>query len=142
MSRNTIHSFLDVCTTCPGGGVAFGDTHSKWDLAWAVHAGLAYNATKNLTVEIAYRYVNLGRAQSGDLRTYNGINAVNNPMEFRDLTSHDVKLGVRWSIGPVFEAAPVYTAPVYSPPPTYVEPPSIYAPPPPPVYPAPIGPRG
>jgi opacity protein-like surface antigen len=143
MSRNTIHSFLDVCTTCPGGGVAFGPTFSKWDFAWAAHAGLAYAATKNLTVEIAYRYVSLGNAQSGDLRTYLGANTVNNPMEFRSLSSHDVKLGVRWAFGPVFEEAPIYSPP--APHPVYADPPSIYAPPPQPAYPAypaPIGPRG
>ena len=49
-----------------------------------------------LTLEAAYRYLNLGDAASGDLVTYTGTNTVNNPMEFRDIVSHDVKLGVRY----------------------------------------------
>ena len=45
-SRNTIHSFMDINT--PNAGVAFGDTASKWNFAWALHAGLGYKVTKNL----------------------------------------------------------------------------------------------
>ena len=95
-SYNTISNFIDVCTTCPGGGVATGSAESKWNFAWALHAGLAYKATRNLTVELAYRYVNLGDALSGDLITYLGGNTVDNPMHFRGISSHDLKLGVRW----------------------------------------------
>ncbi|WP_137045884.1 outer membrane protein [Pseudolabrys sp. FHR47] len=131
-SRNTIHSFQDVCTTvsvCTGGSVAFGDTSSKWNFAWALHAGLAYKVSKNFTVELAYRYVDLGDAQSGDLYTYNGINAVYNPMEFKHLTSHDVKLGLRFNLDS-FEMfsrpAPVY----YAPAPVYTQPPPVYVQPP------------
>jgi opacity protein-like surface antigen len=96
VSRNTISGFLDVNT--PFNGVAFGDSASKWNFAWALHAGVAYKVTPGFTVELAYRYVNLGNAASGDIITFNGVNNVNNPMEFRDLTSHDFKLGVRWML--------------------------------------------
>ncbi len=109
MARNTISSFTDIGG--PAYSAAFGDKASKWNFAWAVHAGLAYQVSPGLTVELAYRYVNLGNAASGDLYTYDGINSVYNPMEFRDITSHDVKLGVRWSLSP---------APVYLPPPPLV----------------------
>jgi opacity protein-like surface antigen len=95
-SRNTISNFLDVCTTCLGGGVASGGEASKWNFAWALHAGVAYKVTQNLSLEFAYRYVSLGDALSGDLVTYLGGNTVNNPMHFRDITSHDFKFGVRW----------------------------------------------
>jgi opacity protein-like surface antigen len=138
-SYNKIHSFIDVCTTCPGGGVAVGSDVGKWNFAWAIHAGLAYKVNQNFTVELAYRYLSLGNARSGDLRTWNGINNVNNPMHFKGLTSHDVRLGVRWSFDgfdfpvfaprPVYHSAPVYQAPVYSPPPVYAPPPA-YTPPP------------
>ncbi|MPZ57686.1 MAG: outer membrane beta-barrel protein [Rhizobiales bacterium] len=135
-SRVTIHSFRDAGTTGNPGfpTMAYADAASRWNFAWALHAGLAYQATKNLTIELAYRYVNLGHGKSGDIIAFDGTNNVNNPMEFRNLSSHDVKLGVRWAFGGGYEDGPSYTAPVHEPPPTYVEPPSIYAPP--------IGPRG
>jgi len=105
MSRNTIAGFLDVNT--PFLGVATGATASKWNFAWAIHAGLAYKVTSNFIVELAYRYVSLGDAMSGDLVTYTGVSTVNNPMEFRNLTSHDFKLGVRWML----DATPAYMPP-------------------------------
>ena len=105
MSRNTISGFLDVNT--PLLGVAYGDTASKWNFAWAIHAGVAYRVTPSFTVELAYRYVSLGDALSGDLITFNGVNNVNNPMEFRNLTSHDFKLGIRWMLEP----SPSYSMP-------------------------------
>jgi opacity protein-like surface antigen len=93
-SRNEISSFIDVNT--PNNGVAFGADTAKWNFAWAAQAGLAYKVTRNFTVELAYRYLSLGNAQSGDLITFDGTNNVFNPMEFKGLTSHDLKLGVRW----------------------------------------------
>ena len=49
-------------------GLAFGDNASKWNFAWALHAGLAYKVTPNFTVELAYRYLDLGDGMTGDLR--------------------------------------------------------------------------
>jgi hypothetical protein len=49
-----------------------------------------------MTLEAAYRYMDLGNAHSGDLIAYDGTNAVYNPMEFRHLTSQDLKIGFRW----------------------------------------------
>lgn len=108
-ARNTISGFTDTCPVgCGGGSVAYGATNSKWNFAWAVHAGLGYRVNNNLTIELAYRYLDLGDAASGDLVTYTGVNNVYNPMEFNHITSHDVKLGVRWMLNP---------EPVYAPPP-------------------------
>jgi opacity protein-like surface antigen len=94
-SRVTISGFTDVNT--PNNGVAFAGSDSKWNLAWALHAGLAYQATRNLTLEFAYRYTHLGDGITGDVVTFNGINAFNNPTTFKDITSHDLKLGLRWT---------------------------------------------
>jgi opacity protein-like surface antigen len=135
MSRNTIHGFQDVNT--PTGGVAFAYDQSKWNFAWALHAGVSYKVTKNFTVELAYRYVNLGDAVTGDLIKYDGGNDYYNPTTFNHLTSHDIKLGLRFNFdgfgsGPSSYYAPapvvyqpqVYQpAPVYAPPPVYVQPP-------------------
>lgn len=131
VSRNTISSFQDICTTCPGGGVAFGDDTSKWQFAWAIHAGLAYKVTKNFTVELAYRYVDLGDAESGDLYTYLGTNNIVNPMEFHRLTSHDIKLGLRFNL----DGFDLFSRPAHY----YAPPPPVYQPPPPQYYqPAPV----
>jgi opacity protein-like surface antigen len=96
----------------PGSGVgpstAFADTASKWNFAWALHTGLAYKVTPSMTLELAYSYVNLGDGITGDLKAFDGTNNVFNPMTFHDITSHDLKLGVRWQLD---------NPPVYAPPP-------------------------
>ena len=94
-AKITIANFLDVNT--PTAGVAFAKDESKFNFAYALHAGLGYKVSNSLTMELAYRFVHLGDAVSGDLRTFTGVNAVTNPMHFNGITSHDVKLGVRWT---------------------------------------------
>jgi opacity protein-like surface antigen len=89
-------------------GLAFGDNVSKWNLAWALHAGVAYKVTPNFTVELAYRYLDMGDGLTGDLRAFDGTNNINNPTTFKHITSHDLKLGVRWDL-----SSPA----VYAPPP-------------------------
>ena len=93
-----------------GAGVAWAQDHSTYTFAYALHAGLGYKVSISLTMELAYRYVHFGDVLSGDLRTYTGINNVNNPMHFNGVSSHDVKLGVRWTC--CEPAAPVAPAPV------------------------------
>jgi hypothetical protein len=125
-------------------GVAFGADQSKWSFAWALHAGLGVKVTPTMTVELAYSYLNLGDAESGDLITYLGANAVYNPMQFKSITSHDVKLGVRWTCCDTTPAppprpqmvyqqpAPLYQPqqPVYQQPPVYQQQQQLYVPPP------------
>jgi opacity protein-like surface antigen len=108
-SSVTIHSFRDAGIDEFGSPtMAYANAASKSNFAWALHAGLAYEVTKSFTVEMAYRYVNLGDGASGDLITYTGANQFNNPMQFKDITSHDLKFGVRWMLQP----EPVYQAPL------------------------------
>jgi opacity protein-like surface antigen len=135
-SRVTISSFTDTCTTCKNGdgtagpGVAFADTASQWNFAWALHAGLAFQATNNMTVEFAYRYVSLGDGITGDTIAFDGTNKFNNPTTFKNITSHDFKLGLRWTCCDS-EPAPPPPPMVYQPPPVYAPP--LYAPPPAPI---------
>jgi opacity protein-like surface antigen len=113
-SRNTISNFRDVGV--PTLAVAYADDHSQWELAWALHAGIAYRVNRHFTAEFAYRYVNLGDFQSGDLIGYNGVNNVYNPMIFNNVTSHDFKLALRWNLLPLEPFVPI-AAPAYAPPP-------------------------
>jgi opacity protein-like surface antigen len=82
-------------------------TASKWNFAWAAHAGLAYRVAPNLVLELAYSYVDLGEGQTGVLSTFDG-NTTNNVFKFKDITSHDLKLGVRWNL----DSPPVYAPPL------------------------------
>ena len=71
---------------------------SKWNFAWALHAGVAYRVTPNFTVELAYRYLDMGNGLTGDTPRLRRQPTTNNPMTFKNITSHDLKLGVRWDL--------------------------------------------
>jgi opacity protein-like surface antigen len=111
-ARVSINNFTDQGLAIQGGpvlpGLAFGDNTSKWNLAWALHAGVAYKVTPNFTVELAYRYLDMGDGLTGDLRSFDGTNNINNPMTFKNITSHDLKLGLRWDLS----SPPVYAPPL------------------------------
>jgi opacity protein-like surface antigen len=96
-SYNTIHSFRDEGTDGVAPTMAYANDHGEWNLAWALHAGLAFQATRNLTIDFGYSFVDLGNAQSGDIIAFDGTNLIDNPMQFKDITSHDLKLGFRWA---------------------------------------------
>jgi opacity protein-like surface antigen len=104
-SRNTISNFQDINTV--NGGVAYAPNASKWNFAWAAHAGLAYKVNPSLTLELAYRYVDLGDGVTGALTDFTGFTR-GRTMQFKDITSHDLKFGVRWDLS----SPPVYAPPL------------------------------
>jgi len=85
----------------------------NWAFAWAVHAGLSYNVSNNLKLEIAYRYLNMGGAESAVVNCNSaGCANTGGPAAFYTLTdmdSHDFKVGMRWMLN---EPAPVYPPPL------------------------------
>lgn len=95
-SRNTITNFGDVNVA------VLGDSHSsdasKWNFAWALYAGVGYRVTPAMTVELAYRYIDLGDATTGTMVDYT-FAGLDTPFEFHHLTSHDLKLGLRYNFG-------------------------------------------
>jgi opacity protein-like surface antigen len=114
-SRNTISSFVDIGATQVGGNTILSTTYaenaSKWNLAWALYAGLAYKVTPGLSLELTYRYVNLGTATTGLTNSFDGVTVVNQtPFQFGTITSQDVMLGFRWNLGE--PEAPVFAPPL------------------------------
>ncbi|HEX3709434.1 MAG TPA: outer membrane beta-barrel protein [Pseudolabrys sp.] len=112
-ARVTLADFSDVN---PTGGYGFGRNPTKWNFAWALHAGVAYNVSKNLKVELAYRYLNYGSI-TDTVDCAGGCNS--DSFKFDHLYSHDIMLGLRWTC---CESAP---APRY----VYTPPPPVYMPP-------------
>lgn len=62
----SVLGYTDV--NVPTGGVAYGKDHTETNFAWAVYGGLAYEVTPSLTIDLAYRYTDLGDAKTG--KTY------------------------------------------------------------------------
>jgi len=110
-SYNRISGFRDDGFTFTNGALSnstfYGDDAGKWNFAWAVYAGLSYQVTHNVSIELAYRYISLGNGMTGPTRAFDG-SVVADPFILKNITSNDIKLGVRWSL----ESAPVYAPPL------------------------------
>jgi len=122
---NTLSDFVDngIGQT----GVGFGRNPSEWHFAYALHAGVAYNVNKNFKVELAYRYLNYGSI-TDTIDCVGGCNP--DSYKFGSLSSHDIKLGFRWTCCETQEQVRyVYQPQPYTPPPVYMQPP-VYTQPP------------
>jgi len=104
-THTMIDNFTDASVANPS--LLYTGDHGETELAWALHAGVAYDVTPNFKVEVAYRYLNLGDGETGTLtRSYDapGCNCL--AVKFKDLESHDFKVGMRWMLGgPVMAAS-------------------------------------
>ena len=114
MAWHQMVDWKDVTPLAPGGGSSafgIGRDESKWSLAWALYAGVAYNVTKSFKIDFTYRYMDLGSAREiidcagscGQVFTH----------DFKNLSSHDFMLGLRWECCDLPAPPPpmVYTPP-------------------------------
>ncbi len=111
-SYNRISGFRDDGTGSTFGvarppSVTYAADNGKWNLAWAVHTGLAYKVTPNVTLELGYSYISLGDATTGANSNFAGTPTPQFPWTMKDITSHDLTLGVRWNL----DSQPVYAPP-------------------------------
>jgi opacity protein-like surface antigen len=93
----TTTGFTDNGLSAGSPGSYFADGATKTNLAWAAHAGLAYKVNNNFTIELAYRYLDMGTVGHGYGRSYDFTNAGPSSFQFKDLTSQDLRIGVRWT---------------------------------------------
>jgi len=111
-ARVSINNFTDTGDFIQGTqkhSFTTGGNASQWNFAWAAHAGLAYHVNPGMTIELAYSYMSLGSGITGPTNSFDQVTVVNGaPFAFHNITSNDVKLGVRWMLEPT---------PVYMPPP-------------------------
>jgi opacity protein-like surface antigen len=101
-SYNHLSSFRDDGLTTFNGltaGTQFAANGDKTNFAWAAHAGLAYHVNQNFTIELAYRYLDMGTAVTGNTNfAFSSPNVLGtHAWTVNDLTSHDLRLGVRWT---------------------------------------------
>jgi opacity protein-like surface antigen len=94
-AKNWIGDYTDI--NVPNLGVAFANTHSDGSFAWAIDAGLSYDVTQNFTIDLAYRYLDIGDAQSGKVHTYLGGSFP--ATGFDNIHSSDIMLAARYKFG-------------------------------------------
>ena len=92
------------------GGYGEGPAKEKTNFAWAAHAGVAYSLSHNVKLELAYRYLNMGTAETGVVTCVEAC-ALKTVYRVKDLDSHDVKVGLRYLLGAPAPLPPVDYAP-------------------------------
>jgi opacity protein-like surface antigen len=91
---------------------------AKTNFAWALMAGLDFDITPNLKLELGYRYLDMGKISSGASNCANGTGAgngfsvancggSNNFVSSRsDLVSNDFRVGLLWTFGEAYAPPP------------------------------------
>ncbi len=64
--------------------------------AWALMAGVGYQVSDRTTLDVGYRYLDLGEAGSENV---DNLNFYNPRFNIDDITAHEVKVGLRYSFG-------------------------------------------
>jgi len=100
---NKIADLTDVGIGTSGSGI--GRDSAAWSPAYAAYAGLAYNVSQSLKLELTYRYLNYG-STTDTIDCTGGCNP--DSYKFGHFSSNDIMLGMRWMLSP----APAVVAPL------------------------------
>jgi opacity protein-like surface antigen len=87
----------DQAVASAGGSVA-GPGSVNYDFAWAANAGVAYSVTRNIFLDLSYRYLDMGTPRSNVSNVPNGGVATVGTITFGDVTAHQVRLGLRYQL--------------------------------------------
>jgi opacity protein-like surface antigen len=115
-AHHRVTGFQDVGFISSAGGFGYAPETTSTEFAWAIHAGLSYAVTDSLKLELSYRYLDMGNVHAGVIDcqgTLTGCPRVDYTL--RDMTSHDVRLGMRWMLGAPPPRAVAVPAPSYGP---------------------------
>lgn len=104
-SFNRVDGLTDVGVGGINQGFGYARSRSNVSLAYAGMAGISYAVTPNLKLELAYRYLDMGDARSGQINCQN-VGTCPHEVQKIGLASQDVKIGMRWMIGDAGYAPP------------------------------------
>ena len=65
-------------------------TSQKWNFAFALMAGVSYNVTDHIILDLGYRYVNFG--------SFSGISSLSGELFNKQVTTQEIRLGLRYQI--------------------------------------------
>ena len=68
------------------------EDNTEWNLAWALHAGVSYEISSDVTLDLGYRFTYLGDGETGRYSTF-GTTTTQGPTTLKDIVSHDVMVG-------------------------------------------------
>ena len=77
-------------TVVNGGPGTAGVSKSNWNLAWNIGGGVAFHLNENAALDFGYRYVDLGKADTGNINMLNFSGSSE-----MDYTAHEFSIGLR-----------------------------------------------
>lgn len=91
-SKRFLNYAIETCAEPCGTFTSLGRLPAKTrnDFAWALMAGLAVDVDGGATIDLGYRYLNLGEARTGTDPALGGVRV-------RKIDSHDFRVGLRWN---------------------------------------------
>ncbi|HWE73547.1 MAG TPA: OmpA family protein [Stellaceae bacterium] len=110
-AHNNLESTTGNIATIPPTAITLTGS-SRTNFAWGAGAGLAYAFTPNWAIDVAYKYLDLGRLQTGNRLTVAGAPFSISALRSDDFTVHTVTVGFRYTFAP----PPPPPAPVLTPP--------------------------
>ena len=113
VATNFLNNWYDISAQ-PAGGFGYATDKTQTNFAWQVGAGLAYNVTPNLKLEVGYRYLDMGKMTTNQIACQGFPICARESQSFY-LASHDVRVGFRYLI-PSLGPAPVLAPPPPPPP--------------------------
>ncbi|HRJ69350.1 MAG TPA: outer membrane beta-barrel protein [Beijerinckiaceae bacterium] len=112
-AHHKVSGLQDVGVAATIGGFGYAADTSQTNFAWALMAGVGMQVTRNLTMDLGYRYMNMGSVDTNAIHCVLG-NGLPNPnwcsRHTYDVNSHDVKIGFRYMFGG--DVAPAPAAPL------------------------------
>jgi opacity protein-like surface antigen len=91
----SVNGLKDV--NVPNNSVFYAADGTNTNFAWAIHAGVAYDVSPQLAIDLAYRYADLGNAASGVVTAFDNSSSYSH-VAIRDITTNDVMLGLRYKL--------------------------------------------
>jgi len=107
-AHHHVSGFQDFGLIAAAGGFGYASAANTTNFAWALHAGVAYTVNEALRLELSYRYLDMGHVGAGTIVCQGAVPC--NPLisyQLRDYTSHDIRLGMRWTFGAPPRPVPV-----------------------------------
>ena len=101
---NRLGSVTDYNENYYGAPSGSSQANTRTNFAYAFMAGFSYALTDNLAVDVGYRYVNMGKLQSGQINCYGGSGSCgDNSREVQSyrLQAQDVRLGLRYTFASI-----------------------------------------
>jgi opacity protein-like surface antigen len=82
----------DITSNNGDGSVDDWGDGDDWSFAWALMAGVAYEFSPSLAVDVGYRYIDMGEVSSDTIASGAG----DGDFTYDDLQAHEVRVGMRY----------------------------------------------